>query len=586
MIPSFVNHFSFDFETTGLRPHTGDRAFAYCIGNHLGEVKVYQMDRKGIQVLKEFFADTNKQKVMHNAKFDLSFLQYHGVKIPKETIIHDTMIQSQMLRNLAPTHSLAGLCWELCGYPQELDKEVKQEGRALGGYDKIPKHKMLKYQKADGERTMLLHMGYFGEICEREALYQDYLIEMRLIFTTLRLEQRGIHVHRPNCNKLINWLSEELDIVNDTFFEEMGYRANLGSPKQVQRLLFTRLGLSPLKMGKDGPSVDMDTINFLREATPHPVLDMILKYRTYTKGVAMVGSYLELAGLTKDGRLFPTINTNGAKKTGRESSENPNLQNVSKNRNARNPYTVPARSAFKAAPGCVLFLVDYAGIEMRLIVDACGQKELMKIINAGGDVHMPAVECFYGKKYTNEKNPTKKKSLRDAAKNAHFGMAYGASIVKLASTLSLSITQMKIGFSKYAEKYPEVAYFTQNISKEVKEKGYVTTAFGRRLYVLKHKAYIGANYKIQGSAGGVIKRAQVYVDDWTKKFYPQIRIVLPIHDEVLISYPKRLLKIQHLLLPKISRLMLNIPGINVRLDVEWKMTSTTWDKAKEIKVEY
>ena len=616
---SFKDHYAFDVETTGLRPHNGDRIFSFCIADYKGNVDVYQMNNRGKKVLKEFWADKTKQKVMHHGKFDMSFLKYHDVPIPKGTIIHDTMIASQMLRNLAPTHSLDGLAWELCGYPKDLDSDIKKEGKALGGYDKIPKKKMTKYQIADGQRTMLLHQGFLPEILESPALYQDYLVEMELIFVTMRLEEYGIYIHRKNCNNLINHLNEELDYINDEAYELLGYRANIASNQQLQSILFKRLNLPPLKVTKNGPSCDMDTINYLRESHPHPILDLILKHRTYTKGVAMLNSYLELAGMTKEGKLFPTINTNGAKKTGRESSTNPNLQNVSKSTNPRNPYTVAARKAFKAPPRHILFLVDYSGIEMRLIVDACNQKELMKIIKVGGDVHMPAVECFYGSKFSNrercikhmiktnkenkkiiKKNVKKygreqgleeswkifKKVLRGAAKNAHFGMAYGASLAKLANTLSLSIIDTKIGFDRYAEKYPEVAYFTQNIAKEVKEKGYVITAFGRKLYVNKRKAYMGANYKIQGTAGGVIKRAQIKVDKWTSKYYPEIRINIPIHDEIIMSYPLKYINKQKFLLPKISKLMTNIPGIKVRLDVEWKRTLTTWDKAKEIEVAY
>jgi DNA polymerase-1 len=298
----------------------------------------------------------------------------------------------------------------------------------------------------------------------------------------------------------------------------------------------------------------------------------------------MVSSYFELAG--NSGIIYPNIKTNGAPKTGRESSENPNLQNVSKATNLVNPYTVPARQVFKAEKGHVLYFVDYAGIEMRLIVDACGCKPLRTIIDKGGDVHLPAAECFFKERFINCNDPIQRKTLRDAAKNAHFAIPYGTGFSKLVNILQVTLKEAERGFNEYAEKYPEVAYFTRNIVKEVKDKGYIETPFGRRLYVLKNKAYMGANYKIQGYAAGVIKRAQVFVDEYLAIHWPEVRLVIPIHDELIISCPLHLVRFQQKILSEISKIMINIPGVNIRLDVEWKRSFSTWDKAKKIKVEY
>jgi DNA polymerase-1 len=594
---------SYDVETTGLNPYDGDTMFAFSTGRYLGgddiETKVYRLDgrtgdrivtsdrAKSLKALQDFFDDTSIHKVAHNYKFDYSFTKMLGIRVPKETVWHDTMLMSQLLRNLAPAHGLKELCWELAGFNMTEDKKIKAYAKAHGGFHRVPVDKMTKYQHDDARRAIMLYETFEPHMHERPKLWEDYRNEIALAYETQRLEEHGLMVDRRNCQKLITWLENELEQIEHSQLSTFGEIINLNSGVQVGRMLFKKLGLPPLKFTEGGQyGTDKDVLLKLRETHPHPALDLILKQRSYTKGLEMVKSYLDFAG--EDDVVHPTINTNQAR-TGRESGERPNLQNVSKEEALKNPFAVPARKAFKCFPGHVLYLVDYSGIEMRLIIDRAGEEELLEVLRNGGDPHAIAASIFYGKHVPPSlqwelADKAARKVLRSAAKNGSFGKAYGAGLAKVCATLGLSVPQGKPGFDEYCRRFPKVAHFTSNTSKKIKEFGYIETPFGRRLNVEYDKAYAGANYDIQGTAGGILKRAQVRCAQWLEDNFPEVRLVLPIHDELIFSYPRKLMPHKQHILSNISRIMTDMPEIRAPLEVEWKVTTTDWNSAQEFKL--
>lgn len=598
----------YDCETTGLSAQR-HKMFSFCIGHEDGTVERWRLDgkdgkdpKKSWARLREFWADTSIQKVAHNWKFDRSFLVKAGIEIPEGTVCHDTMIISQLLRNLAPSHALDNLIWELCpGVPEvnewkALDKKVHDIAKAkrgrnkdYSGYDQVPVHLMDKYMEADGIRCMLLFLTLFPDLRADEALFNDYLNEIELISVTQRLEFFGIMIDKPNCEKLIAHLRDEVDRVLADLHVLTGEFINLNKPDAVIRLLYKRMELPIIRFTDSGkPSVDKDTLLELREMFPEngPTLDLVIKHRSYAKGITTVQDYIDRAAWDPRGLIYPTIKTNHAK-TGRESGENPNMQNVSKEGALKNPFPVPARRCFRALPGHVLYLADYSGIEMRLIVDAAGEEELIALIAQNGDPHALAASLFFGPDAPEgmrwaEADKAQKKILRSAAKNASFALAYGGGLAKIATTLMMTVEQAKPGFTAYCERFPKVAHFTQNTIAEARKNGFITTAFGRKLYVPKDAIYSASNYKIQGTAAGILKRAQVRVDKYLREVWnDRIRIVIPIHDEIIYSFPRALFPQRAEILKEISRLMTTHAEIKVPLDTEWKMTTYTWDRAKE-----
>lgn len=619
----------FDWETTGLEVYRGVRPFSYAIGwpvfNKDGILldirkEVCRLDgspserKANWNKCKAFFADTDLIKVAHNYKFELGICKVSGMPVPGDTLWADAMLMHQCLKNLSPSHRLDYLGWLYAGYDR-IDGMISKQAKALDGYQNIPHSRMTWYQEMDVEREGVLYYAMLPTIMADEGQYLDYLNEILLVQATQPMEEYGLDIHRANCQRLLNWCADELDKVQHDVFEVLGEYINLNSDKVLAQVLYKRLKVPIRKLTKSGaPSTDKDTLLAIRETEyTHPLIDLILKNRAYTKGIANIQSYLDLAD--DHDILHPNINTNPTN-TGRESSSNPNLQNVEKEASTKNPFPVPARQCFQHRNGYIHWLPDYSGIEMRLIVAITGEPEMVQWLrqNSQADMHSPAATVFYGDIFTDpekcvtfliKSNPqlkkeytrfvetlgtvtalqefykTCKKILRSSAKNAQFALAYGAGAYKISNTLMLPFDLGRIGYDRYRDRWPYIGHYTNSIINQVKKNGYVRTPFGRVLSVDQSKAYSGANYLIQGTAAGILKRAQVKVHQYVKINWPNLVVpVLPIHDEIVLSVSRSVLPYQDIIQKEIANLMCDMSEITVPLEVEWKRTSTTWDKAR------
>ena len=388
--------FAFDLETTGLDPHKGARIFAWAICTMDGKTTVY---RKGWREALVELLSRPVVLVAHNFHFELAMLRAEGFDVSR-VVWHDTMILSQIFDNLQPSYTLDYQAYTWGRYPMEADAAVAKAAKIYGTYDKIPVRLMDPYQRADVERAALLYLVFRPKVEADARIWADYLNEIELVKTTVEMERRGILLCRPEAEKLTARLTRDVQDVERAIFESRGEFVNLNSGKQVARLLYEEMGLPVLKTTKGGAqATDKDALEMLRPEAEKlggkaaEIFDLILKQRSATKGIAMVSSYIKAAG--PDGVIHPHINTNRAQ-TGRESGENPNMQNISKDAALKTKFPVPARRCFRARPGCILFLVDYAGIEMRLIVEITKEPELVELIKRNGDPHSLAASLFYG----------------------------------------------------------------------------------------------------------------------------------------------------------------------------------------------
>lgn len=539
--------------------------------------------------LRNYFQNTNLIKVAHNLKFELSFNYVHGIEAPEDTVFHDTMIMSRMLRSDAPSHRLDALCELYCNDTDmtkdwsRLDKEVDQIFKTTKSYQKIPVHIMDKYQAADGQRTILLFHLFYSEMVKDKELYECYLNEIEVIKVTQRLESLGIKFSYYHSRRLIKWMENELDKIQSEVYALFGEWINLNSDQEISRILYKKLDMPIVALTQTGnPAVDKDVIFYLQKEKDHPILDLILRQRSYTKGISIIKGYEEAT--SKEGIVHPNINTNHAL-TGRMTSSNPNLQNVSKRKGLKNPYPVPARQCFIPRAGNLLFMVDYSGIEMRLAVQCTGSERLIKLLNENFDFHAACAESFFGDRYTKEKDIEIKKMLRSAAKNARFAMLYGGGIKAVANTLLLSVKEAKYGKDKDRDQFPELYDLMDDCSDFAKEHGYIKTIFGRKLYVPKGKTYIATDYKIQGSAAEVFKRGEVAVDKLLREKYPDIRLLVPVHDELVGEVPRKYMKDLRSIFTEISEKMTSIDKITIPLTVEWSISTTTWNNKKEFKID-
>jgi len=588
----------FDTETTGLNPYQGDRIFSFCIADakdilnasSLTEAarSVY-IERVKIgcrsELLQDWLDDTSIEKVAHHLKFDYSMLVVGGYRIPEDTVWHCTMVASQVLRNLTREHGLDTLTHELGGDPggtwMMLDRKIERLGEAYGGYHNIPEHLMRQYQAADGIRLMLLYHTLIPELRQDPKLWADYRNEIDLVLAVQRMEQRGMLLDEDGVRDTLARCERELDKARDDLALLVGPEEyfNLSSDHDVRRLLFERFKLPIIKYTKTNlPCADKDVIAELRENHMHESLNIVQRYKSYKRGHSIISGYRELAD--SGGYIHSSINTNGANRTGRLSSENPNLQNVSKDKNRKNPYIVSARGCFRAPSGCVLLDVDQSGIEIRMIIQAAGPSKMMTLLQRGEHPHLVAVRGFYGERF---RSKSEDKDVYDAGKNGHFCICYGGELETFASTVMLPMGEAERAYNWYCSEFPEIAELANRGAEEVRRTEKIVTPFGRTLRIPHGKHYAWLNYYIQGTAAGVIKRGIVRVDDylrrrWTGKAW----LVLTVHDSILIVFDAETFYRNQLeVYLAVSNLMTHIPEVDVKLDVEWKLTEGRWNEAKE-----
>ncbi len=569
-----------DYETSGFQFDPGARVFAASltwvedgyteVWRENGAVRFYNGDEK--QIGEEFFVYTKFkdrlnefwssecQGVAHNLKFELHFTARENYKINPKKQLHDTMIMHQYIDNLCRSHALDYLFnryHEKCAWISDIDKQVSKAAKIYGSYDKIPHEIMWQYQLADGVRGALLYQTFWPLV----EPVSEYYNEIELIKTTVKMERRGFMVDKKQANDMMKWMNKEIADNEITTRRIVGRYINLLSEKQLKQYLFVEQKIPPTE------SIDKDDIVKI----DHPIVDCVLRARAYTKGVATVRGYLEASEI--DGSTHPNIWTNKAA-TGRETSDNPNMQNVSKEVRAGVKYNIPARRCFRARPGYVLLLVDYAGIEMRLAVQGTGDLKLAQLCADDYDFHSACATSFYGIKFTEEKDDKIKKALRSRAKTARFAMLYGAGLEQTAATLGLTIEEVRAGYERDKKDFPEFYELMDRCTHDAKKLGYVTTFFGRKLRVPQDRLYAATDFLIQGSAAALFKHAQVKVDHLLERTGIG-HLIIPVHDELVMEI-KRGVDLREVC-PQVRQLMIDQPEITVKLETEFSLATYTWD---------
>ena len=599
-----------DLETTGLKVRDGARSFAHCFGYMDGNVDIYRYDEdpNSIPVLQQHFDDTRTRKVAHNLKFEWKFLTHpsSGIIVPDNTIWDDTMIMHQMLRNLSPQHSVDYISDIYFKYKivykgktynaKDIDNKVYAQAMSRGeNWANVDRDLMEIYQFSDGQREALIFMLLYPKISESPVIYADYRNEIDLIITTARIEDYGIPVDRGNTRKLMYKLQDEFKQLSEDVKKEYGEYYNLNSDKQLGHLLFRVLQYPVISETKKGnPQTNKDVLFALKESYPNDaIFDHILHWRSLVNGISLTEKYLKLT--EKHPNIHTTINSNKAK-TGRQSSEDPPLQNVSKKASLKNPFAVPLRSCFMCRPNRRLWFFDFKGIEMRLIIERSKCRAMYDVLMSGQDLHDLARDIFYDINeaqeilmYNNDRDLIRKLLneeelgiYRGAAKNAHFALPYNAAAPKIANTLKWPLELVIENLKVYEERFPEIYYFAPNSAEKAKENGgCVVLPFGRVLKIPLDKIHSTANYDIQGTASGVMKRAEVRVDKFLREeLNDEIRIVMVIHDELIFDAPDYPARDKRLIVNKIDKLMTTHPEIEIPLEVEHKESYKTWNDAE------
>jgi len=359
-------------------------------------------------------------------------------------------------------------------------------------------------------------------------------IEMPLIFSLHRMEQVGIQVERQELAEYGQKLSVQIEVLEKDIYQLAGREFNINSPKQLGEILFDELKLPEGKKTKTGYSTSADILEKLRDV--HPIVGKVLEYRTLAKLKSTYADGLA-AFIGEDHRIHGTFNQT-ITATGRISSTEPNLQNIP----IRMELGREIRKVFVPKEGCVLVDADYSQIELRILAHMSGDQRLIDAYRDAEDIHrLTASQVFHVP--LEEVTP----QLRRNAKAVNFGIVYGISAFGLSEDLSISRKEANEYIHKYFETYPDVKRFLDRLVAEGKEKGYVTTIFGRRRPIPELKSAnfmqrafgerVAMNSPIQGTAADIMKIAMIRVDRALREEGLKSRIILQVHDELLIEAP-------------------------------------------------
>ena len=364
------------------------------------------------------------------------------------------------------------------------------------------------------------------------SLYYD--VELPLVNVLYSMEKEGVTVDINILNKLGESFSTELDMLTKEIYALVGEPFNINSPKQLGDVLFIKLGLKSGKKTKTGYSTGEEVLNKLLGT--HPIIELILRYRKIAK---LNSTYIEgMRGLVKGGKIHTTYQQT-VTTTGRLSSTNPNLQNIP----TRDSEGSKIREMFTASNGGYLVSADYSQIELRLLAHYAGDEKLIEAYNEEADIHARTASEIFG---VNIKDVTKQ--MRRDAKAVNFGIIYGISGFGLASNLEIPRYKAQEYIDKYFETYPKVKEYMDKNVKFAKENGYVLTMLNRRRYIpeISSSNYqlrsfgerAAMNMPLQGSAADLIKLAMIGVYNRLNKEGLKAKLILQIHDELIIDCPK------------------------------------------------
>jgi DNA polymerase-1 len=403
------------------------------------------------------------------------------------------------------------------------------------------------------------------------ALYRE--IELPLCSVLYRMEKEGIAIDQEQLAQFGQMLTQRIADCEKLIYSYSGEVFNINSTKQLGELLFVKLGLPAIKKTKTGYSTNADVLEKLKDK--HPIIPAIMDYRMLTK---LNSTYAD--GLMKvicdDGRIRTTFQ-NLVTATGRLSSTEPNLQNIP----VRTDLGAEIRKMFVPKEGCVLVDADYSQIELRVLAHIAGDETMQKAFRDGMDIHTVTASQVFGVA------PGEVTALqRRHAKAVNFGIVYGISEFSLSEDIGVSRWEAKAYIDSYLETYHGVRAYMKNVVIDAREKGFTQTLYGRKRYIPELKSSnfnirqgaerIALNTPIQGTAADLIKLAMIRVDQALRENYPEAKLILQVHDELIVECPKELAEDVARL---ISREMVGVATLDVPLiaDAAW---GESWLDAK------
>ncbi len=537
-----VKRLAVDTETTGTRPMWVElvgislswepgRAYYIPVKGPLGAATLDVDAVRG--ALGPVLADATVKKIGHNFKYDRIVLENAGFELAGD--VFDTMIAAHVLNSSRVTYKMDALAAELLDHQCIPIEEVIGRGRNQITMDAAPIEAVTPYAAEDADITLRLADVLEGQLAD-EGLTELFVeLEMPLMPVLAEMERRGIRVDPQRLKRMEIELSARADELREQIIEAAGEQFNLDSPKQLAVVLFEKLSLPIIKRTKTGPSTDASVLEEL--AVEHELPGLLLDYRKLTK---LLGTYLKALAACihpKTGRVHTSFHQAGTE-TGRLSSSGPNLQNIP----VRSEEGRRIRSAFVAPKGCLLLSADYSQVELRVLAHMCEDATLLATFADDQDIHrIVAAEVF--------RVPVAAvtDSQRGAAKAVNFGIIYGQTAFGLSRSLRIPRAEAQEFILRYHHRFPRITEFLQTCVAHAKEDGYVETILGRRRRIAnidaqnaQHRAAaerLAINSVVQGSAADLIKCAMVNIDRRITAENRPSRLLLQIHDELLLEVP-------------------------------------------------
>lgn len=522
--------------------------------------------------IKPIFENPDIKKVGQNLKYDQHILANHGIAL--NGITHDTLLQSYVFE-AHKSHGMDALSERHLGIQPITFEEVAGKGAKQVSFNQVTVEAAAEYAAEDADITLQLHQAMYPIIAADTKLDFIYSqIEMpssQILFT---IERNGVLIDRDMLNKQSNEIGAKLVALENQAYELAGQPFNLGSPKQLQEILFDKLGIKPTKKTPSGaPSTDEDVLQEL--ALDHPLPKVLLEYRGLAKLKSTYTDKLPRMINAQTGRVHTSYNQAVAI-TGRLASSDPNLQNIP----VRSAEGRRIREAFIAPKGAHIVSADYSQIELRIMAHLSQDAGMLEAFANNEDIHRATAAEIFGVERSAVDN-----EQRRYAKVINFGLIYGMSAFGLAQNLNIERSAAASYIERYFARYPGVREYMQNTREIAKAQGYVETYFGRRLWVPEINSpnvqrrngaeRAAINAPMQGTAADLIKLAMIAVDKWLRDEKLQSKLIMQVHDELVLEVPDNELELVKNTLPT---LMQNVAKLSVPLLAEVGVGSN-WESA-------
>ena len=568
----------FDTETTSIDPLNSE-IVAISLSWEKGKGYLFRFPEsqketmKFLEIIRPLLENPAILKIGQNVKFDIQVLANYGIEVKGN--LFDTMIAHYLLEP-DMRHNMNLLSEVYLSYsPVHIESLIGEKGQSQKNMRSVPDEKLKEYAVEDADVTLQLKEIFEPKIRAEGLAPLASEIEMPLIPVLALMERNGVILDTQELKKITSGLREDIIALENEIYVLAGMEFNISSPRQLGDILFVRLKLDDkARLTKTQQFITSEEI-LQRLAHKHPIVDKVLEYRGLKKLLSTYVDALPLLVDARTGRIHTSFNQAVAA-TGRLSSNNPNLQNIP----VRDERGREIRKAFIPGSGCIFLSADYSQIELRLMAHLSKDKSMIADFLSGNDIHAATASKIFG---VDIKDVTRE--MRGRAKTANFGIIYGISSFGLSERLNIGRKEAKDLIDGYFNSYPGVKTYMDESIMKARDKGYVTTMFGRRRYlrdihsrnqVVRGNAERNAiNAPIQGSAADIIKIAMIRINDKLKSGSFKSKMILQVHDELIFETVKSELdSLREMVIAEMS----GAASLDVPLKVDWG-TGKNWFEA-------